>query len=111
VVPQLNLDADGFEIETMMNVRALRAGLKVAEVPSFEAKRIHGVGRLRAIPDGWRVLKTIIRERLLPHDRHAVPEVPGIEPEKEQAVRMLPLAAQVNDRTDVEVGKAIGATQ
>ena len=26
VLPQLALDADGFEIETMMNVRALHAG-------------------------------------------------------------------------------------
>ncbi|MCS6800898.1 MAG: glycosyltransferase family 2 protein [Chloroflexota bacterium] len=66
VLPLLALDADGFEIETLMNIRALRAGLKVAEVPSFEAPRIHGEGRLRAFPDGWRVLKTILRERFCP---------------------------------------------
>lgn len=59
----LDLDGDGFEIETMMNVRALRAGLNVVEVPSFESKRIYGAGRLRTFPDGWRVLKTIWRER------------------------------------------------
>lgn len=64
VLPYLALDADGFEIETMMNIRALRAGLVVAEVPSFEAARIYGEGRLRTIPDGWRVLKTIIKEWL-----------------------------------------------
>ncbi len=46
----------------MMNVRALKAGLRVAEVPSFEAARVYGEGRLRTIPDGWRVLKTIFRE-------------------------------------------------
>lgn len=63
VLPQLALDGDGFEIETMMNLRALRAGLRVAEIPSFEQKRMHGTSRLRAIPDGWRVLKTILRER------------------------------------------------
>lgn len=66
VLPLLDLDGDGFEIETMMNVRALRAGLKVVEMPSFEAERVHGVGRLRTIPDGWRVLKTIVKERLRP---------------------------------------------
>ncbi len=60
----LHLDADGFEIETLLNVRALRAGLKVVEVPSFEAKRVHGTGRLRTFPDGWRVLCTIGREWL-----------------------------------------------
>jgi len=62
VLPQLKLDGDGFEIETMMNVRALRRRLKVAEVPSFEARRVYGEGRLRTLPDGWRVLKTIWRE-------------------------------------------------
>lgn len=62
VLPALNLNGTGFEIETIMNVRALRAGLKVVEVPSFEDKRIYGQGRLRTIPDGWRVLKTIFRE-------------------------------------------------
>lgn len=64
VLPSLNLDADGFEIETLMNVRALLVGLKIAELPSFEAERIHGTSNLRTIPDGWRVLKTIVKERL-----------------------------------------------
>ena len=45
-----------------MNVRALKAGLKVVEVPSFEAERIHGESNLRTFPDGWRVLKAIGRE-------------------------------------------------
>jgi glycosyltransferase involved in cell wall biosynthesis len=63
VLPRLELDADGFEIETVMNIRALRANLKVAEVASFEEKRLHGEAKLRAFPDGWRVLKTILRER------------------------------------------------
>jgi glycosyltransferase involved in cell wall biosynthesis len=66
VVPQLSLDGDGFEIETMMNVRALQAGLKIAEVPSFEAERIHGTSNLKTIPDGWRVVKTIFKEWLRP---------------------------------------------
>jgi glycosyltransferase involved in cell wall biosynthesis len=62
VLPDLRLDGDGFEIETMINVRAQRAGLRVVEVPSFEARRVHGTGRLRTFPDGWRVLCTIWRE-------------------------------------------------
>jgi hypothetical protein len=45
-----------------MNLRALSAGLKVVEVPSFESRRIYGTGHLRTIPDGWRVLLTIWRE-------------------------------------------------
>lgn len=69
VLPRLDLDGDGFEIETIMNVRALYTGFKVAEVPSFEAVRVYGTGRLRTIPDGWRVLKAIIREWFTQHNR------------------------------------------
>jgi glycosyltransferase involved in cell wall biosynthesis len=62
VLPALGLNGDGFEIETMMNVRALRAGLNVVEVASCEGERVHGASRLRTIPDGWRVLCTIFKE-------------------------------------------------
>ncbi|MEV4579628.1 glycosyltransferase family 2 protein [Nonomuraea jabiensis] len=58
----LNLDCDGFEVETLMNVRAAKAGLKVHEVPSHERNRIHGESNLHAVRDGFRVLKTILRE-------------------------------------------------
>ena len=75
VVPRLALDGDGFEIETMMNVRALKIGLRVAEVPSFESHRIHGESNLHTIPDGMRVLRTIVRERLSGPIR-AVPPMP-----------------------------------
>jgi glycosyltransferase involved in cell wall biosynthesis len=63
ILPQLRLDATGFEIETQMALRAQWAGLRVVEVPSFEARRIYGSSNLRTIPDGWRVSKQILRER------------------------------------------------
>jgi glycosyltransferase involved in cell wall biosynthesis len=59
----MELDCDGFEIETLMNVRAAQAGLIIHEVPSHERSRIHGESNLHAVRDGWRVLKTIMRER------------------------------------------------
>jgi glycosyltransferase involved in cell wall biosynthesis len=62
VLPELGLDCDGFEIETLMNVRAQRAQLRIAEVGSFESHRVHGVSNLHAVRDGWRVLKTIVSE-------------------------------------------------
>ena len=62
LVPGLALECDGFEVETVLNIRALRANWRVWEVPSFEAPRLHGTGRLRTIPDGWRVLTSIFRE-------------------------------------------------
>jgi glycosyltransferase involved in cell wall biosynthesis len=58
----LNLDCAGFEVETLMNIRAARAGLRIQEVPSHERCRIHGESNLRAVRDGLRVLKTIFRE-------------------------------------------------
>jgi hypothetical protein len=64
ILPRLEPDADGFEIETQIALRALRSGLRVAEIPSFEQKRLYGKSNLRTIPDGWRVLKTIVRERV-----------------------------------------------
>jgi glycosyltransferase involved in cell wall biosynthesis len=67
-VDRLELDCGGFEIETMMNIRALRARLNIAEVPSFEAERIHGESNLQTLRDGWRVLRTICHERFrAPH--------------------------------------------
>jgi glycosyltransferase involved in cell wall biosynthesis len=75
VLPVLDGDADGFEIETFMNVRALAAGLKVAEVPSFEACRIHGVSNLNTWQDGFRVLRTIVRERLQSRGGAARPRI------------------------------------
>ena len=54
-------DADGFEIETSMNLRALTGNLSVHEVPSMEHRRIHGVSNLNAFTDGLRVLRTITK--------------------------------------------------
>jgi glycosyltransferase involved in cell wall biosynthesis len=64
-VATLNCDCDGFEIETLINVRAMKNHLNIVEVPSFEASRISGESNLHAVRDGWRVLKTILRERVL----------------------------------------------
>jgi glycosyltransferase involved in cell wall biosynthesis len=63
VLPVIDGDADGFEIETLMNVRVLAAGMKVAEVPSHEARRVHGLSNLSTWSDGYRVLRLILRER------------------------------------------------
>ncbi|MGU3499007.1 glycosyltransferase family 2 protein [Mycobacterium sp. C31M] len=68
-LPPTRVDAaqwgDGFEIETVINVRVARNGLKITEVSSFEGKRIYGRSNLNAVTDGLRVLRTIGRERRL----------------------------------------------
>ena len=63
-LPYMRVDCDGFEVETLINVRIAKAGLIVHEVPSYEHIRLHGSSNLRAVPDGSRVLRTIVRERL-----------------------------------------------
>lgn len=63
-IGMLGLDADGFEIETQIVTRAVRAGLRIVEVPSMEAPRRYGTSNLNTFRDGWRVLRTIFTERM-----------------------------------------------
>lgn len=55
-------DVAGFEIETFINVRALKNDLRVTEVASFEYDRIHGTSNLNAVRDGLRILRVILVE-------------------------------------------------
>ena len=54
---------DGFEIETLINVRVAHAGARITEVGSTEKARLHGASNLRAFSDGLRVLRTVLAER------------------------------------------------
>ena len=89
VLPVLDLDAssppradgaplwgDGFEVETLINIRIARARLTVTEVPSFEHPRIHGLSNLNAVGDGLRVLRTILSEGRRSRRRLARPAGP-----------------------------------
>lgn len=80
VLPQIAPDSDGFEIETELNVRALKARLNIVEIASFESPRLHGTSNLRTFQDGFRVLRTIVRERFRDTaPRAALPLVPDEE--------------------------------
>ena len=70
-LPYMRVDCDGFEVETLINVRIAKAGLIVHEVPSYENVRLHGTSNLRALPDGSRVLRTIMRELPLATSRRS----------------------------------------
>ncbi|MEP6664970.1 MAG: glycosyltransferase family 2 protein [Nocardioidaceae bacterium] len=85
---RLALTARGFEFETEIAIHAIKAGLRIAEVPSVESPRRYGTSNLRAVRDGQRVLRTIARERmsrrsrpvvdcLLPEDLHDLAAVSG----------------------------------
>ena len=56
----LKLSATGFEIEAEMVAAAMRAGLRIAEVPSMEMPRRSGKSNLRAVRDGTRVLQAVL---------------------------------------------------
>jgi glycosyltransferase involved in cell wall biosynthesis len=54
---------DGFEVETLINIRAFNAGLRITEVPSYESPRLFGKSNLNPVRDGLRVLRTIAAEQ------------------------------------------------
>lgn len=61
-IEKLNLESEGFGIETEISIKAAKLGLNVMEVPSYEKARRYGKGKLRTISDGWIIMKTIISE-------------------------------------------------
>jgi glycosyltransferase involved in cell wall biosynthesis len=63
-LPALALTAHGFEIETELAVHALKANLRIAEVPSTELPRRWGMSHLRTFRDGQWVLRALVRERI-----------------------------------------------
>jgi glycosyltransferase involved in cell wall biosynthesis len=65
VLTRLDLQADGFEIETEIIVRAVKSGVVIGEVPSFEAPRLSGESNLNTCRDGLRVLSTVLHERVV----------------------------------------------
>lgn len=71
-LPYLRLNTSGFEVETLLNVRVARAGLVVHEVPSYERPRFSGVSNLRVVPDGLKILRTIVLERMRVSQRRAL---------------------------------------
>jgi len=62
---QLKLDAPGYMIEYQMSIRALKLGLKIAEIPTREGDRLGGRSGSSAIPTGLLFLKYLLREGLI----------------------------------------------
>lgn len=56
--------SDGFQFEVQAAIRAVRAGLRTAEVSCFEQARFGGESKLHAALDGWRILKAVLGETL-----------------------------------------------
>jgi glycosyltransferase involved in cell wall biosynthesis len=92
----LDLSTPGFEIETQMTICALRAGLRVAEVPSLEMPRRAGHSNLHTFRDGTRVVRTLLRH----HET-------GVSGFVVQRVRhMVHAASAARSRADLDVRNA-----
>lgn len=65
VLQSLDLESDGFDIESELFVKAFRRDLRVAQIPVAYRKRV-GTAKLHAVRDGVRILLSIIRYSLRP---------------------------------------------
>ncbi len=61
---KIECDSKGFEIETEQSILIRKAGLRVKEVPSFEARRKNGNSNLSTFGDGYKILNVILKEYL-----------------------------------------------
>jgi hypothetical protein len=61
VFETLNLESDGYEIETEITVKSLKSGFVFEEKPISIRKRKHGTSKIKLFSDGTKILKTILR--------------------------------------------------
>jgi len=60
VLEMLNLESDGYEIETEITVKGLRNGFVFKEKPITVERRKYSISKLKIIADGTKILKTIL---------------------------------------------------
>ena len=60
VLEKLNLQSDGYEIETEITVKSLRSGFVFKELPITVERRRFGASKLKLLVDGKRILRTIL---------------------------------------------------
>lgn len=58
----LRCDADGFTIEYQMTLRAMKRGLKIAELPTHEGQRLGGASTSHSWPTGLAFIKQFLAE-------------------------------------------------
>ena len=68
-------EIDGWANEIISNIRIVRHGLRVVEVPSFEQPRLAGEAKLQGVfRIGWRILRAIVVERCRPCPPRKAPD-------------------------------------
>jgi glycosyltransferase involved in cell wall biosynthesis len=66
VVDKLNLQSNGYEIETEIAVKTLRNGFNFKEVPVTIERRKYSESKIKIFSDGKKILSTIIRSSFSP---------------------------------------------
>lgn len=59
---RLDLRVDGFVIEYLMSIRAMKSGLRLGELPTIESPRLGGSSTAHSWPTGWEFLKRLAAE-------------------------------------------------
>ena len=59
---RMGIDADGFDVEFTMSIRAMKLGLRVAELPTREGSRIGGVSTAESWTTGVRFVERFLHE-------------------------------------------------
>lgn len=62
---KMKIDEDGFPIEYQISIRAMKLGLKVAEIPTYEGQRLGGASTAESLPVGIKFVKALTREVLV----------------------------------------------
>jgi glycosyltransferase involved in cell wall biosynthesis len=66
IFQKLNLQSDGYEIETEITVKSLLNGFTFKEVPITVERRKYDVSKIKVFSDGRKILSTIIRSSFSP---------------------------------------------
>lgn len=58
----LDCRVDGFVIEYLMSLRAMKKGLRIGEIPTIEGPRLGGSSTAHSWPTGWEFLRRLVVE-------------------------------------------------
>jgi len=61
---RLSLDSDHWSFDTQIICRALKRGIRIIEIPSFEPKRSGGRAKLNILDAAWRIAGRVLLERI-----------------------------------------------
>ena len=65
VIEKLNLQSDGYEIETEITVKGFRNGFLCKELPITCERRQYSISKIKLVKDSFKILKTIVKARVM----------------------------------------------